>query len=191
MKEFSLLRDIDRTYIELWEQCKNDPNCSGIVAIKGRRQPDNHFANMVYMIQRNLLEGEIVVVIGTNEKYIDAIKEALENFYQIKPLVDPQKNPEGNCVYSWKLTLLNIKYEKGKLYSSATTTIMCTGPGLSPTSFAGVVVEQLDPMSDFQVGLFSPQWNGYKDHFKESSKPITIDPAKWKEFSEIPNSPGN
>jgi hypothetical protein len=189
MKEFSLLRDVDRAYIELWEQCKKDSNCLGIIHIKGRGKPENHFADMVYMIQRNLLEGEIVIVVGLHEKYIDAITEALEMFYQIKPLVDAHKQQDDSGSYSWTLTLSNLKYERGKLYVSGTTTVLCTGVGSGRSRFSGVVVEQLDPISDHQFGRFSQTWSAHSDIFKESMKPITIDPAIWKEYREIPTAP--
>lgn len=191
MKEFSLLRDVDLAYIEMWDQCRKDPNCMGLFHVKGRGKPDNRFADMVFMIQRNLMEGETVIVIGTHEKYIDAITEALENYYQIKPLVDHQKNPEGSGIFSWMLSVKSMKFEKGKLYVSGTMTVLCTGAGSSTHRFAGVVVEQLDPMSDHQFGNFSQTWSAHSDIFKESSKPITIDPANWKEYKEIPSSPGH
>lgn len=78
-----------------------------------------------------------------------------------------------------------MEKEKGKLYSSGKTVIMCTGEGTSDNRFAGVVVEQLDPTSDHRVGNYSNGWTWHPDVFKDHIGEVKIDNVNWKEYVEM------
>lgn len=177
MREF-LMQDHQFDYFEAWQKCRKDPNCMGIVQVKGRRRHDTNFMSTVQAIKNCLMNGETVGLISHEEKYIDAVTEMLEMAWGVTPKVEVTSD-EG--IFCWSLTVNNMKYQKGKLYESGTLTVLCTGVGLNANRFSGVVVEQLDPVSDFQLGNFCSTFNANENIFKEKKKSITIDPAEWKE----------
>jgi hypothetical protein len=73
--------------------------------------------------------------------------------------------------------------EIGKVYNSARTFVLCTGPGKYEKVFSGVVVKQDDETSDHVVGNYSTTWT--EGVFKETDETVLIDNKTWRERMEL------
>ena len=82
-----------------------------------------------------------------------------------------------------------MKKQIGKLYAIGQLVILCTGLGKSDRTFSGVVIQQEDKFSDFQVGDYSETWTWNEAMVKEFDKPVVLDNHYFKERVVLGCSP--
>jgi len=90
----------------------------------------------------------------------------------------------------------------GKLYSHTHTEnrndkkiiyriiIMCTGMGDSDRKISGVVVDQTDEFSDFQIGDYSNSWTFIQGFYEEYKGEVLLNNKNWKEKNNFSCSAG-
>jgi hypothetical protein len=149
-----------------------------LVDIKRKYETNFDHLDEVDTSIRELLSHEL------NDEQVDLVNATLETLKKVEPVINPDGKPRPKKDSPGK--------DIGKLYSSTNgnLTVLCTGPGKSKKQFAGVVVEQKDPTSDFQIGDYSETWTNHEIAFKECETAIIITNTYWKPRVQMGATPG-